>query len=250
MYNETVQGVAVDEKLKNLLEIQTIDIRIDEIRKEKESTPKDIEALKDGIDLLEKNSKQDRIFLEELVGSRIQTEKELEEMEIKLAKSKARLDNVKSNKEYQAVLKEIEDLKEISSAKEEKVIACMEEVEIQEKECANNNVKLEKIQKDSENKVDTFKRRTLELDKELQSLTEKRSRLYQESDKDLIDLYNRLKGNLKGKVVVPIVSSVCHGCNLGIPQQQYNELIKTSSSQTCPNCNRIIYWEEEGNFRA
>jgi len=232
----------LDEKLKVVLMIQSIDTRFDEIRREKEQTPKEIEKLKADLDLLRNAMDQDLSTLEELKKGRRKVERELEEIEPKFEKSKLRLNEVKSNKEYQAVLKEIEELKELTFQKEEMVIKWMEEIEIQEKECADNNVRWEESQKEYKNKEREFSQRIRELDKEVQSLNERRGKLSQEVDQDLLRGYDSLRMQLKGQVVAPVIDFVCQGCHLGIPPQQYNDLIRGDSLQSCSNCNRIIYW--------
>jgi len=237
--------VKLDEKFKALLIIQSIDIRFDEIKREREESPKEIKKLKEDFDLLEKAIEQDLSTIEELKKERRKGERELEEIEIKFKKSKLRLDEVKSNKEYQAVLKEIEDLKELTFQKEEEVIKWMEEIEIREKEFADNNLKEQESQKEYESKEKEFSKRLRELDKEVQSLNEKRLQLSQKVDKDLLSRYDILRIHFKGLVVTPVIDAVCQGCHLGIPPQKYNELIKGDSPQSCPNCNRIIYWEED-----
>ena len=232
----------MDEKLKVVLMIQSIDTRFDEIRREKEQTPKEIEKLKADLDLLRNAMDQDLSTLEELKKGRRKVERELEEIQPKFEKSKLRLNEVKSNKEYQAVLKEIEELKELTFQKEEMVIKWMEEIEIQEKECADNNVRWEESQKEYKNKEREFSQRIRELDKEVQSLNERRGKLSQEVDQDLLRGYDSLRMQLKGQVVAPVIDFVCQGCHLGIPPQQYNDLIRGDSLQSCSNCNRIIYW--------
>jgi len=225
--------------------IQSIDIRFDEIKREKDESPKEIERLKENLDLLSNTMEQDLSTIEELKKVRRTVERELEEVEIKFQKSKSRLNDVKTNKEYQAVLKEIEELKELIFEKEEVVIKCMEDIEIQEKECADNNVTWRESQKEYKNKQEEFSQRMRDLDKEVQSLNGKRIQLYQNVDKNLLERYNRLRENLRGRVVTQVVNAICQGCNLGIPPQQYNELIKGGSIKSCPNCNRIIYWGDE-----
>jgi len=225
--------------------IQSIDIRFDEIKREKDEFPKEIERLKENLDLLSNAMEQDVSTIEELKKVRRKVERELEEVEIKFQKSKSRLNDVKSNKEYQAVLKEIEELKELIFEKEEVVIKCMEDIEIQEKECADNNVTWRESQKEYKNKQEEFSQRMRDLDKEVQSLNGKRIQWYQNVDKNLLERYNRLRENLRGRVVTQAINAICQGCNLGIPPQQYNELIKGGSIKSCPNCNRIIYWGDE-----
>ena len=238
----------LDEKLKALLTMQSIDTQFDNINREKEGAPKEIEKLREGLNLLKNAMEQDLSTLEELKKERREVERELEEIEPKLNKSKLRLNEVKSNREYQAVLKEIEELKELNFQKEEVVIKWMEEIEIQEKECADNTVRWEKSQQEYKNKEKQFFQRMRELDKETQSLNEKRVQLSPNLDEDLLRRYNALRAHLRGRVVVPVIDGVCQECHLGIPPQQYNELIKGDSMQSCPHCSRIIYWGDDSGI--
>ena len=233
----------MDEKLTLLLKIQSIDIRFDEIGKEKERAPKELDKRREELDLLKKAIEGDLTTLEELKDERRKGERELEEVEAKYKKSKAKLDEVKSNKEYQAVMKELEDIKALTYEKEELVIKRMEDIELQEAECARNNAQWEKAQKEYEEKERQFEEMTGEFEKEIQALTKEKEELSRQFDGDLLSRYTRLRAHLRGQVVVPVVNAVCQGCHLGIPPQQYNMALKGDSTQICPNCSRIIYWE-------
>jgi predicted nucleic acid-binding Zn-ribbon protein len=235
----------LDKKLEGILMIQSIDIRFDEIKREKEESPKEIEKLKEDLDLLKNAMEQDLSTLEEQKKRRRTVERELEEIELKFQKSKARLNDVKSNKEYQAVLKEIEELKGLTFQKEEVVIKCMEDIEIQEKECADNNVNRKESEKEYKSREEEFSKKMRDLDKEVKFLNEKRIHLCKDVDKDFLERYDRLKKHLKGRVVAQVIDAICQGCNLGIPPQQYNELIRGGSIISCPNCSRIIYWVDD-----
>lgn len=238
----------MDEKLNALLMIQSIDTKFDNISREKEETPKEIEKLRKGLGLLDSAVEQNLSTVEELKKERRKVERELEEIDLKLKKSKLRLNEVKSNREYQAVLKEIEDLKDLTFQKEETVIKWMEEIEIQEKKCADNTVRREESQEEYKSKEKAFSQRIRELDKEVQSLNEKKVQLSPNLDEDLLRRYNGLRSHLKGRVVVPVIDGVCQECHLGIPPQQYNELIKGDSLQSCPHCSRIIYWGDDSGI--
>lgn len=234
----------MNDNFRLILAIQSIDTRADEIQREREGAPKEIKRLRDDLDLLGKSMEQDLANLEDLKKNRMSVERDLEEVELKLKKSKAKLNEVKSNKEYQAVLKEIEELKELTAQKEEVVINWMEEIELQEKECADNNKRCERSRKDYESEEKRFTRRMKELDEEAQSLKEQRLKLSQEVEEQLLNRYTALRVHLRNQVVVPVIDAVCQGCHLGIPPQQYNDLIRGDSFQSCPNCNRIIYFDE------
>jgi predicted nucleic acid-binding Zn-ribbon protein len=238
----------LDEKLRLLLRLQSIDMRLDEIKREREGAPKQLERVREELDLLKKAAEQDLSTLEELTEERRSVERELDEVEAKYKKSKLKLDGVKSNKEYQAVLKELEDIKELTNEKEELVIKCMEEIEIQEKECADNNTRLDEAQRGYVDKERQFEEKMKGFEREVFTLNEERAKLAQELDGDLLGGYNRLRGHLKGRVVVPVINAVCQGCHLGVPPQQYNTLMRGDSTQICLNCTRIIYWEDSSEI--
>lgn len=235
----------MDESFKLILAIQSIDTRRDEIEREKERIPKEIQRLRDDLDLLKKSMEQGQSNLEELKKSRLSFEGKLEEVEVKLKKSRVKLNDVKSNKEYQAVLKEIDDLRALASQKEEVVITWMEEIEIQEKECADDNARWGQTLGEFENEEKKSSQAMKELEREVHSLSDQRRALSEEVNKDLLSRYEALRANLRNQVVVPVIDAICQGCHLGIPPQQYNNLIKGDSPESCPNCNRIIYWEEK-----
>jgi len=233
----------LDDKLTRILKIQSIDIRFDEIGKEKERIPKELEKRREEINSLNKTVEGGFTVLEGLKVERRKVEKELEEVEARHKKSKARLDEVKSNKEYQAVIKELEDIKALANEKEELVIQKMEDIEIQEAECGRNNEQLDKAQKEYREKEREFEEMTSEFEKEIDALTREKKELAQQFDDDLLGRYTRLRAHFRGRVVVPVRNAVCQGCNIGIPPQQYNMLMKGDSTQICPHCSRIIYWE-------
>jgi len=233
----------LDDKLTRILKIQSIDIRFDEIGKEKERIPRELEKRREAMDGLNKTVEGDFTVLEGLKVERRKVEKELEEVEARHKKSKAKLDGVKSNKEYQAVLKELEDIKALANDKEELVIQKMEDIEIQEAECGRNNEQLDKEKREYREKEREFEEMTSEFEKEIEALTRERKELTQQFDDDLLGRYMRLRAHLRGCVVVPVRNAVCQGCHIGIPPQQYNMLMKGDSTQICPHCARIIYWE-------
>jgi predicted nucleic acid-binding Zn-ribbon protein len=242
---DTGRDLELDDNFKLILGIQSVDTRRDAIERETQRIPQEIQRLRDDLDLLRRSMEQSQSDLEELKKSRLSFEGQLEEVEIKLKKSRAKLNDAKSNKEYQAVLKEIDELKALASEKEEVVITWMEDIEIQEKDYADCKTQWEQSLKEYENEENKYSQRLKDLDMQLHSLSDQRSALSEEVDKELLARYEALRANLGSQVVVPVRDAVCQGCHLGIPPQQYNNLIRGNSLESCPNCNRIIYWEEK-----
>jgi predicted nucleic acid-binding Zn-ribbon protein len=61
---------------------------------------------------------------------------------------------------------------------------------------------------------------------------------------DLLKKYDVIKEKRTGQAVVSVWKEICAGCHMNIPPQMYNELQRYEKVVTCPNCNRIIYWED------
>lgn len=234
----------MDEKLARILKIQSIDIRFDEIGKEKQKIPRELEKQREELELLKKTMEGDRAVLEAFKDDRRKVERELDEVEAKYKKSKAKLDEVKSNKEYQAVMKEIEDIKALTNEKEDLVINRMEDIELQEAECERNRMEFETAKLRYQEKEKEIEQIKSDLEKEAGQLSQKKKELSQQFDGELLVRYTKLRAHLRGRVIVPVKDSVCQGCHIGIPPQQYNMLLKGDSTQVCPHCSRIIYSED------
>ena len=159
----------------------------------------------------------------------------------RIKKSKQKLGSVKTNKEYQSSLKEIEDLETINSKIEDDMIECLEtmdgiesEIDSKKKEYAQlfDRVKTEKdlLQQES----DQAKEGIAYLDADRSSLTKT-------IDPVLLRKYTMVKELVGNVAITAVKNAICQGCNVNIPPQQYNELQRFDTLMFCPHCQRIIY---------
>jgi len=181
-------------------------------------------------------------------ASRKKREKEAEfsETQEKIRKMKARISDLKTNKEYQAYQREIEGCEKGISAIEDVILQLMEEIdavskEQKEKESAvNAEVK----------KIDAFK---AELDaevakneKELALLKQERAGMVARIAPDVYKTYMTiLLDSGDGVAVATARNELCSGCNMNIPPQLYVEIRKNQEMLQCPQCRRILYVSEE-----
>jgi predicted nucleic acid-binding Zn-ribbon protein len=177
-------------------------------------------------------------------------EKEIEVLESQSEKSNIKLSNTKSNKEYRAALKEIEDLNRQKSLLEDKAIELMEGLERLEQENTSNNSEMEKAKKQFEEDRNRILREVKGLEKELKKLEKERAELCQAVDVDLLREYDFLMERKGDLAISSVINSVCQTCHMGIPPQKYNELIRGDELLTCPHCHRIIYWGENERFQG
>ncbi len=173
-------------------------------------------------------------------------ESELSETQEKIRKMKARISDLKTNKEYQAYQKEIEGCEKGISAIEDVLLQLMEEIdavskEQKEKEAAVNA----EIQK-----IDAFKAgldaEVAKNERELALLKQERAGMVVRIDPEVYKTYMTiLLDSGDGVAVTTARNELCSGCDMNIPPQLYVEIRKNQEMLQCPQCRRILYVSEE-----
>jgi len=237
------------DKLLVLIQLQECDNRIAKVLQSKELAPLRIQKLEDELRTVENQFKADEDQLEAFRKDRRQLEREIQELDGKIEKSSAKLTQIKSNKEYTAALKEIDDIKTIKFQTEEKAIQMMETAEELERKCKGHKETLKTLKDQSEKDKDAVKTELLGLEKDLDALQKERSQLCCDFDQGLLKKYVFLRERKGGLAISSVVTGVCQTCHMGIPPQKFNELIRGNDLMTCPHCNRIIYWGEDQDFQ-
>ncbi len=237
------------DKLLVLIQLQECDNRIAKVLQAKEQAPLRIQKLEDELRTVENQFKADEDQLEAFRKDRRQLEREIQEVDGKIEKSSAKLNQIKSNKEYTAALKEIDDLKTIKFQTEEKAIQMMETAEELERKCKGHKDTLKTLKDQSEKDKDAVKTELLGLEKDLDALQKERGQLCCDFDQGLLKKYLFLRERKGGLAISSVVTGVCQTCHMGIPPQKFNELIRGNDLMTCPHCNRIIYWGDDQDFQ-
>jgi hypothetical protein len=163
-----------------------------------------------------------------------------------IKKSEAKLSSVKTNKEYQALLKEIDDLKEKNSNLEDVMIEFLDRIEDAENTLNAKMTEYSELQARLNNEKETIQEETETGKRQLENLDVALNSVVAEIDAGLLAIYNKtksLQGN--GIAIVAVKDAICQGCNMNIPPQMYNELQRGDSLKKCPICDRIIYWKDE-----
>jgi predicted nucleic acid-binding Zn-ribbon protein len=160
----------------------------------------------------------------------------------RIKKSRERMDSVKTNKEYQSLLKEIQDIEEKNSLIEDEMLAGLERMEEADKtvqglkeETAQLEIKVTEQKASVTQKAELLKKRRAELEAQLEETLKT-------VDEEILKTYNRVKLRVGAIAIVPVQNAVCKGCHLNLPPQMYNELHRQDSLKFCPHCHRMIYW--------
>lgn len=232
------------EQILFLVELQNITAEIHELMLRKVDLPKEINRVEDELVTIEKELEENRQKLETLKAEHKAKETVLKNGIENSKKAKGRLLEVKTNKEYEATLKEIDTINEKNSNIEDEIIHMLEEVDrvgtdLKEKESENasrqsaRETNLRKIQEEQESIGST-----------LENVLKKRDKVRSRIKENLLKKFDVIRDRKNGVAVVSVWKEICSGCHMNIPPQMYNELQRNENLMVCPHCGRIVYWED------
>jgi uncharacterized protein len=168
-------------------------------------------------------------------------EAELKENQEILDAADARIKRIKTNKEFLALQREIDLAKKRKADLEEQVLTLMEKMEkkVSERERIQQSFVSDRVILDE--KMGKLNEQVKDLEAVLSEYKGKDHRLRKIVEPSLLSKYDRIKQSKKGLAVVECNDGVCRGCNMHIPPQLYNELIRCDRLITCPACQRILF---------
>lgn len=235
----------VKKQLQLLWKLQTLERQTEEAQTEKESYPLMLERLEGLLKAQEEKKEEEKRRIEELERERIKLEGELEMESERTKRSQFKLLEIKTNKEYQALLKEIEMGKEHSSQQEEEIIRMLDEIDRLKADYASTVERAHKERKEIEEEQAKVREQMVIVEQHITQWQNNREEIVGELDPELVKRYTTLKERRNGIAVVLVRNEGCQGCYVNIPPQLYNEVRKTKEIIVCPNCQRILYWEEK-----
>jgi predicted nucleic acid-binding Zn-ribbon protein len=231
------------EELARLIELQKMESAAGKIQAKKKDLPVRLKTLEDEFKSFSTVVETEREQLEGLRKRRREKDAQLLAGQDALKRTRERLFEVKTNKEYQSMLKEIEAFEAKNSRMEDEMISLLDELEHLENTLKTGEAELEARRLRYEEEKARLETELNAVAGELNVCVRKGGELKKEIPAELLRKYEQIKSAGRGVAVVAVWKEVCDGCHMSIPPQLYNELQKSVLLTTCPNCNRIIYWE-------
>lgn len=229
------------DQLALLVQLQELDLQLNQQKGEQKNLPEKLKVSEQPLITARAAVAGAKTTLEGLNKERKEKEQALQAAEEKIVKLKGRLTELKTNKEYQAHLQEIESANTEKGKTEELLLMVMEKGDLLRKEVASKEAALAAEEK-------AFSREKAEMDERLKQLSESARKLEQEwaavsekVDKKLLDEYKRLAAGRKGMAVAPLNGNICTGCHFSLPPQLVAEVKKGEKIHTCTYCHRILY---------
>lgn len=232
------------EKLWLLIKIQECDSQLVKLSSKKKTLPEDIKKLNAGFSSFEEEIKTNKTKYDELKARHTESESKIKKINEGIVKTKERMLEVKNNKEYQAMLKEIETAEKSRGEVETAVISILDELDKLSVLVKKDDEILKEKRAKYEQEKKTIEDELNAVDSDSASWDQKRTELQKKIPDDLLGRYERVRKRNKGIGVTSVWKAVCSGCHMNIPPQLYNEVQRSEELFSCPNCNRIIYFQD------
>jgi predicted nucleic acid-binding Zn-ribbon protein len=231
----------VSQKLEILLKLQALDSKLDEIVKMRGDLPEEIRDLEDELVGFETRIKKFETEIEgfnEEISNRKNASKESEKL---IKKYLDQQSNVRNNREYDAISKEIELQQLDIQLSEKKIKEANLKIESRNLEIETIKNSLADREKDLANKKSELEILVSESLEEETKIQKDREKVQKQLEERLYQSYNRLRHNLKnGLAVVVVKRDACGGCFNTVPPQRQADIKEKKKIIVCEHCGRIF----------
>ncbi|MYC40549.1 MAG: hypothetical protein F4X55_06050 [Candidatus Dadabacteria bacterium] len=230
----------MQEHIESLQKLQTVDLRIRELTEGLRKYPNEIDNLKKNLLEKEESIKLKETSLSELKEQRDGLESSLRSNQESIKKSEERLFAIKTHKEYEALQKEITDTRKENLEIEDRTISVMTEIEEIEAVLAEEKEDYASLKEQSAEQIAEKEKKIEELQISREPAEKEKSEIVSKIDPKILPLYEKIF-NRNGRALALAENEKCTSCNINIPPQLYNEILKRTKLVQCPNCKKILY---------
>lgn len=177
---------------------------------------------------------------------RRKNELKLREEKEKQQRIKGRVGDVKTGREYQAVLSETTSIKNSINTTEESILQQMEALQKLAQDMDEAKAKIERIEADLAQATTTYEAAVAETEKELLAHRGEEKTILQKLPRDVVSRYQMIRSRRDGVAVAEVQKEACQACFMRIPPQTFIEIVRKSRLVQCPSCHRILIPPRDG----
>jgi len=231
------------ERIKHLLDLQETMSQAKQLEDEKRRIPLEAADLKKLFEEKEAGFLAADKEFQAIKAQRLEKEREIDEERDKVEKAKAKLMSIKTNKEYYAMLKEIDGTRRSNTAREDELISLLSKYEESEKCLSEHKAELDVVAGEYQERMTDITARMGSFDADIEKILTRKREIAAKLEVGLVTRFETIFERREGLAITAAVNSSCNGCNMNISPQLFNLLQREERIHTCPNCNRIIYFE-------
>lgn len=229
------------EDLLKLVELETLDYEIYQLKRRKDEFPilleacqKDEDALKAGLAALKEKFKTIEL-------DRKSKEIEIESNEAQIKKNDNQLTQIKKNDEYKAMLHQIEELKKKNDKLEEGILIQMDALDEVQTQIKQEDIKVQEAMAGIKTRRDDIQSVQSSLDQDTRALEEKRSKCVDTVTPRVRDIYLQVLHKRKDRALASIKEDTCGACHMVLMPQVIEKSRLGEEVVCCDTCSRILY---------
>lgn len=231
-------------QIEQLISLQKVDGKIHTIKLELESAPKELESLRARFADTAARRIQQKDKVEHLVEQEKRLGIEIDDEASRLKKSKNKLMTAGNTKEYHAMVREMDSLERTNRTREDECVALREELQRQSSQLAEVEAEYLALENELASCEAGLQERVASAQSALDELMQLRGETGKGVPMPVFLRYEFIRERLQHPVIVPVSAGVCSGCHIAIPPQNFIELQKGTQILSCPNCQRLMFWEQ------
>lgn len=230
----------IQDQLLKLYELNQLDLRLQEMRQKVIHAPQRRAEIETTLQEIGHRTVEKKEKVNLLDKEKRDLESELQLSAARFKEFQSKLNQIKTNKEYQAALKEIAETKKANKEMEDRILALMSQIESLTKEAETEAVACRTTQESAEQELQLLGEQEKRVAEESKEHEVKRNEVRSTIDPKLLAQYERLR-EFRTDAVTAVVHGTCQGCHMKIPPQLFIEIQKFRSIHCCPSCQRILY---------
>lgn len=227
-------------RLEMLEQLQEIDIQIDVLKKTQEGLHGEMNSIEQGLDVAREELTGLNARVAQLEQEKLSLENSLAVEQENIHRSETNMKEIKTNKEFQAVGREITAARKQTAELEEQILQKLGQVEELSGEIAAKSASLVELEQNTALRRDEKQSEITALQQNIDGDTSRREEITSELPASLVKRYASLREQRRGQAVAIARDGYCLGCNMNLPPQLYNSLYKYEELISCPHCQRVL----------
>jgi predicted nucleic acid-binding Zn-ribbon protein len=239
------ENTQMQSDIELLLKLQVIDYDLGELERSKEYLPDMMANLNREIDEAQVKLDATEKDLEETKIAQKNLEVDIKTKESELAKYQQQMMTIKTNKEYDALVAEIDAVKTEISEKEKLLLAAMEKIESLEQALPEIQEQLGKIKTNNTKQLEVLQDKIDAIGDTVSGKQAEREGILSDIPRRTMSVYERVRKGKGGSAVVPVKKRSCSACHKALTPKLVQEIRRGDRIYTCENCGRLLYWDDD-----
>ncbi|MEW5701709.1 MAG: C4-type zinc ribbon domain-containing protein [Candidatus Zixiibacteriota bacterium] len=228
-----------------LLKLQGVDYQLGELERSKDYLPDMIQTLEGDVRQAEKAVAEAR---DQLEANRLESrrlELRVKEKNTELERLQKQMMVIKTNKEYDALAREMEHVKADIAASEEGILLALERIETLDREIQEKDAQFQEVKARNGAQLESIRREVDSVGSKIKIKEDERHNIIVRLDDAMVAVYERVRRGKGAGAVVFVRNKACSGCHKTLPPQLIQEIRRAERLITCDSCGRILIWSDD-----